>query len=390
MYGYLLSEDGECKMKIAIDLSPAVHGRAGLGRLAHELTAALLDLDTEHRFVAFYNAAAQAQVNPVFDRMAQSPLGLADKPWRLRVILAQLLRRPQERLVSGGGGPLDIFHATDHLLPYLPRTRTVFTLGDLTFLSHGHTHATLNRTFLRLMMPLFLRRADAIVAISDSTRREMERYYGPLTTPCHVIYPGAHNRFRPVTDAVVLAAARTRYRLPARFVLYVGTIEPRKNLPALMRAFQQVKVEGVKLVIGGKKGWMHAETFAQAQMLGLEDRVIFTGFVADDDLPALYTLAELFVFPSLYEGFGLPVLEAMACGTPVITSNLSSLPEVAGEAGLLVDPTDVADLATAIRRVLDNAGLRAAMAAKGVDQAARFSWQRAAVETLALYREIGT
>lgn len=377
-------------MKIAIDLSPAVHGRAGLGRLAHELTAALLDLDTEHSFVAFYNAAAQARVDPVFARMAQAPLGLADKPWRMRVLLAQLLRRPQEYLVSGGGGPLEIFHATDHLLPYLPHTRTVFTLGDLTFLSHSQTHAALNRTFLRLMMPLFLRRADAIVAISDSTRREMERYYGPLSTPCHVIYPGVHSRFRPVAHESVLADVRTRYNLPARFVLYVGTIEPRKNLPVLIRAYQQAAMTGVRLVIAGKKGWMYAETFAQVQALGLEDQVLFTGFVADDDLPTLYTLAELFVFPALYEGFGLPVLEAMACGTPVITSNLSSLPEVAGEAGLLVDPTDVADLATAIRRVLENVGLRMAMAKKGVAQAARFSWQRAAVETLALYREIGT
>ncbi len=376
-------------MNICIDLSPAVHGRAGLGRLAHELTAALLDLETEHRFVAFYNAATQAKVSPVFDRMAQAPLALADKPWRLQVLLAQLLRRPQERLVTGGDGPADIFHATDHLLPYLPHTRTVFTLGDLTFLSHGQTHATLNRTFLRLMMPLFLRRADAIIAISASTRREMERYYRPLPTLCHVIYPGVHSRFRPVTDEAVLADVRARYSLPARFVLYVGTIEPRKNLPALIRAYQQAAIADVRLVIAGKKGWMYAETFAQVQVLGLEDQVLFTGFVADDDLPALYTLAELFVFPSLYEGFGLPVLEAMACGTPVITSSLSSLPEVAGEAGLLVDPTDVAGLASAIRRVLDDAGLWGAMAEKGIAQAARFSWQRAAVETLALYREIG-
>lgn len=375
-------------MNICIDLSPAVHSRAGLGRLAHELTAALLALESEHSFVAFYNAAASAQVVAPFEQMAQIPLKTTDKPWRMGVLLAHLLRRPQEKLFAGSQRYVDVFHATDHLLPFLPNTRTVFTLGDLTFLSHAHTHATLNRTFLRLMMPHFLRRADGIIAISESTRRDMERHYGPLATPSRVIYPGVHKRFHPVTDEGLLDGVRARYQLPDRFVLYVGTIEPRKNLPVLLRAFQQAAVEGVKLVIGGKKGWMYAETFALAQSLGLAERVIFTGFVADDDLPALLSLADLFAFPSQYEGFGLPVLEAMACGAPVITSDISSLPEVAGDAALLVDPTDVNALAQAIRRVLGDAGMRSAMGEKGIRQAGRFSWQRCAQETLAFYEEI--
>lgn len=376
-------------MRIAIDLSPTVHGRAGLGRLAGEMTAALLALETEHRFVAFYNAAGRASVTPPFDKMAQASIPTADKPWRFQVLLAQWLRRSQRGLFADGGGPVDLFHATDHLLPFLPGTRTLFTLGDLTFLSHGHTHATLNRTFLRLMMPLFLRRADGIVTISRSTQQEMERYYGPLPTPSHVIYPGVDNRFQPVTDARAREAVRVRYRLPARFVLYVGTIEPRKNLPVLIRAFGQAGLQGVDLVLAGKKGWLYAETFAQVEALGLADRVHFTGFVDDADLPALLSAAELFVYPSLSEGFGLPVLEAMACGAPVITSNVSSLPEVAGDAGLLVDPLDVEALAAAMQTVLADPARREAMAAAGRRQAAGFSWQRCAQETLALYEEIG-
>ena len=381
-------------MNLCIDLSPAVHGRAGLGRLAHELTAALLALETEHTFCAFYNAVASAQVVAPFDRMAQIRLETADKPWRMGVLLAHTLRRPQEKLFTSAPFPVQLFHATDHLLPYLPQTPTVFTLGDLTFFSHAQTHARLNRTFLRLMMPLFLRRANGIIAISASTQRDMEAQYGPLSTPSRVIYPGVHSRFHPVEDDSRLAQVRARYNLPERFVLYVGTIEPRKNLPVLIRAFQQAALEdqaaldGVKLVIGGKKGWMYEETFAQVQALGLGDRVIFTGFVADDDLPVLLSLAELFVFPSQYEGFGFPVLEAMACGTPVITSNVSSLPEVAGDAALLVSPMDVAGVARAIRRVMGDAGLRMAMAEKGIAQAAGFSWARAARETLEFYQEI--
>lgn len=375
-------------MNLCIDLSPAVHGRAGLGRLAHELTAALLEAGTEHTFSAFYNAAATAQVVAPFDQMAQIRLETADKPWRMGVLLAHLLRRPQEKLLASAPRRVELFHATDHLLPYLPQTPTVFTLGDLTFLSHARTHARLNRTFLRLMMPLFLRRASGIIAISASTQRDMEAQYGLLATPSRVIYPGVHSRFHPVKDERLLAQVRARYNLPERFVLYVGTIEPRKNLPVLIRAFQQAAVESVKLVIAGKKGWMYEETFAQVQAVGLKDRVIFTGFVVDDDLPVLLSLAELFVFPSQYEGFGLPVLEAMACGTPVITSNLSSLPEVAGEAALLITPTDVAGLADAIRYVMGDAGVRGAMAEKGIAQAARFSWRRCAWETVAFYEEI--
>lgn len=381
-------------MNVCIDLSPAVHSRAGLGRLAHELTAALLELETEHSFSAFYNAAATAQVVPPFDRMAQIRLETADKLWRMGVLLAHLLRRPQEKLFASTARPLALFHATDHLLPYLPQTPTVFTLGDLTFLSHAQTHARLNRTFLRLMMPLFLRRTNGIITISASTQRDMESYYGPLPTLSRVIYPGVHSRFRPIKDENLLVAIRARYQLPARFMLYVGTIEPRKNLPVLIRAFQQASLEdpaalaGVKLVIGGKKGWMYEETFAQVQALGLENQVIFTGFVDDEDLPALLSLAELFVFPSQYEGFGFPVLEAMACGTPVITSNVSSLPEVAGGAALLVSPTDVAGLAEAMQHAMGDAGVRAAMAEKGIARAVHFSWQRCALETVAFYEEI--
>ncbi|MBX3052101.1 MAG: glycosyltransferase family 4 protein [Caldilineaceae bacterium] len=376
-------------MNICIDISPAVHGRAGLGRLANELTAALLALETKHNFSAFYNAAASARLVAPFDEMAQIPWQTGDKPWRMGVLLAHLLRRSQEQLFAGAERPVSLFHATDHLLPYLPHTATVFTLGDLTFLTHGQTHARLNRTFLRLMMPLFLRRANGIITISTSTQRDMEAQYGPLSTPSKVIYPGVHSRFHPATDGRWLAQVRARYGLPQRFVLYVGTIEPRKNLPFLIRAFQQAALEGAKLVISGKKGWMYEETFAQVQALGLAERVLFTGFVADDDLPALLSLAELFVFPSLYEGFGFPVIEAMACGTPVITSDTSSLPEVAGEAALLIDPTDVAGLAGAMARVMGDAGLRGAMAKKGMAQAAKFSWARAAQETVEFYTEIG-
>jgi glycosyltransferase involved in cell wall biosynthesis len=237
-------------------------------------------------------------------------------------------------------------------------------------------------------MPRFLRAADVIIAVSECTRRDAVRLYGIDQAKIRVVYEGVNPRFRPLDDREQLEALRHRYALPARFLLYVGTIEPRKNLPALFEAFKQIGLPGVKLVIVGKKGWLYDETFARLQALGLEREVVFTGFVPDDDLPGLYTLAEAFVFPSLYEGFGLPVLEAMACGTPVITGNVSSLPEVMGDAGILVAPGDVGGLVTALKRVLTDSHLRAQMSAKGLAQARKFTWEKAAQETLAVYRRV--
>jgi glycosyltransferase involved in cell wall biosynthesis len=170
-------------------------------------------------------------------------------------------------------------------------------------------------------------------------------------------------------------------------VLYVGTLEPRKNLPTLLQAFHQAALDGVQLVIAGKRGWLYGDTLAQIQNLGLTPKVRELGFVPEGDLPGLYTLAEVFAFPSLYEGFGLPVLEALACGTPVIASNTSSLPEVAGSAALLVPPDDVRGWVNALIQVMQNPALRADLQKRGPSQAALFTWETAAQQMRMLYRE---
>jgi glycosyltransferase involved in cell wall biosynthesis len=204
-------------------------------------------------------------------------------------------------------------------------------------------------------------------------------------------------RFRPAGPEA-LAAVRQKYDLPERFILYVGTIEPRKNLTALLEAYAALMerlsvcdlrpaLSDVRLVIVGKKGWLYEGFFRRLHELGLEDRVLFTGYVPDEDLPAIYSAADLFVFPSLYEGFGLPVLEAMACGTPVIASNASSLPEVAGEAGIMIAPHDVRGLAEAMERLLMDKQLRAELRARGLERAKQFTWERAAAMTLEVYQD---
>ena len=190
------------------------------------------------------------------------------------------------------------------------------------------------------------------------------------------------------TSAARLDEVRARYRLPDRFILGLGTLEPRKNFARLIAAFGQlVRETGLPhaLVIGGKPGWLYEDIYRQANQEDLAGRVLFPGFVADEDLPALYSLADVFVFPSLYEGFGIPVLEAMACGTPVVTSNNSSLPEAAGSAALMVEATDSTELAEAIAKVLNDTELRRRMIAAGYDQARRFTWQRSAQALLEAY-----
>jgi len=239
------------------------------------------------------------------------------------------------------------------------------------------------------MMPRFLQAADAVIAISESTRRDAIRLYGMDEEKIRVIYEGVSPRFC-VASPEAISVVRQKHSLPESFILSVGTIEPRKNLTSLLGAYRALKNQGAewKLVIVGKKGWLYEGFFSRLRELGLENEVIFPGFVPDEDLPAFYSAADLFVFPSLYEGFGLPVLEAMACGAPVITSNTSSLPEVAGEAALLVDPTSVEELAGGMRRVLESKELRDELRAKGPKQAAKFRWENAARETLSVYEAV--
>ncbi|MCC7355735.1 MAG: glycosyltransferase family 4 protein [Anaerolineae bacterium] len=372
-------------MRICVDVSAAVHHRAGLGRYAHELTAALLDVDAGDEYVVFYNRPARAQVAPPLDRLRHLTTNLPNKPWRLSALFAHFAGLPQDRLFPG----IDLFHAADHLLPRFSRARSVFTLHDLAFRFYPETHTALNRWFLNVMMPRFLRSADAVIAVSEHTKRDAVRAYEIDEAKVRVIYEGVHPRFRPA-DPEAMEAVRRKYGLPDRFILSVGTIEPRKNLDTLLAAYRLLRGQGTahKLVVVGKKGWLYEGFFRRLRELGLEGEVIFPGFIPDNDLPAFYSSAELFAFPSLYEGFGLPPLEAMACGAPVVCADSSSLPEVVGDAALLLPPLDVVAWAEAMRRLACDADLRATLRARGPARARRFSWERAARETVEVYRRV--
>ena len=368
-------------MTIYLDVSAAVHRRAGLGRYAESLTRALVAADSS-RFALFYNRERGVEPLEGLEHLSARTVGLGYKPWRMLVWLGQLVRIGFDRLLPGA----ELFHATEHLLPPLRSIPTVLTVHDLIFRHLPAHHKRLNRWYLNLALPLYCRRAAHIIAISEHTRRDLIAAYGLGPEKITVIYEAAAPRFRPQSPQTV-AAVRARHSLPDRYLLFIGTIEPRKNLTRLLAAFETIHDEGLTdgLVIVGRRGWLYDDFFARLEESPAREAVILPGYVPDEDLPAICAGAQALALPSLYEGFGLPVLEAMACGTPVVTSNASSIPEIGGDAPLYFDPTDVEAITETFRRLLRDADLQERLRARGLAQAARFSWQRAAVETEAVY-----
>jgi glycosyltransferase involved in cell wall biosynthesis len=261
----------------------------------------------------------------------------------------------------------------------------VVTVHDLSFLFYPHSFRPLRRSYLRVFARMSVRRARRVIAVSESTKRDLVEIYGISPAKIDVVHNGVDASFQPLPADQVAEFCRQR-GLPDRFVLFVGTLEPRKNVSRLIEAYAKLPKERPPLVLVGGKGWFYDEIFGRVEVLGLTDKVHFAGFVPAEDLPLWYNAADLFVYPSIYEGFGLPPLEAMACGTAVITSTASSLPEVVGKAGKLVDPTDTDALATAMEQVLVDRDLQEQMQATGLVQARGFSWENAARETVHCYR----
>ena len=374
-------------MRICIDISPAAHRKAGLGRHARELAERAHRLDILNDYTLFTYQPSRGHVPPSLAHLPTYSVPWPAKPWRMSVLLAHYARVPQDGLVPG----VALFHGTDHLLPYFRRIRTVFTLHDLIPLLFPEFHLPLNRWFLNLMFPRFLRRADAIVAVSECTKKDAIRIYGTPEEKITVIYNGVDARFHPVRDAETLRRVRAAYRLPEAYILYVGTIEPRKNLARLLDAYHALRQAGYphKLAIVGAKGWLYQPVFDRIAALGLQDEVIFPGYIADEDLPAVYSGAALFAFPSLYEGFGIPPLEAMACGVPTLVSDTSSLPEVVGDAALQVSPTDTGAIKAGMERILSDAALARQLAGRGPERARMFTWDKAARQLVDLYHAVG-
>ncbi len=289
------------------------------------------------------------------------------QPWTLRRIGAHLV------------------HGPAFVGPLLAPCPVVITIHDLSFIRFPTLFRPANRLYLTVLTRLSARRARRLIAVSAHAAAETTRLLGVPSERIDVVYHGVDPAFHPL-PADEVAVFRQRQGLPERFVLCVGTLEPRKNQTRLVEAFARIHDGQVKLVLVGGKGWLYDELFTRVEALGLSKEIIFPGYVMNDELPLWYNAATILAYPSLYEGFGMPVLEAQACGTPVLTSNVSSLPEAAGDAASMVDPYDVEALAAELDRLLTDKPLRHELRKRGLAHASQFTWPLMAQETADVYR----
>ncbi len=298
-----------------------------------------------------------------------------------QTILPRLLRRDG----------IQVFFSPAFILPVLWNGAGVVTVHDLNFEVSPQTIHPVRRAYLRAITRRSVRHARAVIAISGATREDIMRFYGVHTGKIAVIPYGLDGFFNPDNARQLEPIVRERYRLPEEFLLFVGTLEPRKNLLRLLEAYALALRQSSlpPLVLAGAPGWQHERIRAQARWLGIEEKILFAGYVPREHLPGVYASARALLYPSLYEGFGLPPLEAMGCGTPVLVSNLSAMPEVVGDAGLLVDPFNVPEMAEGIVRVTWDDALRRQVVERGRERALRFRWDESARQTLSVIERAG-
>ncbi len=355
---------------IGIDYTPAYEQGGGIGRYVRELIAALAQQDHDNDYRLFVTGANAKPLPPLPGPNFKWAASRIAPIWFARMWHRARLPLPVEWWV----GPVALYHATDFVLPpTLHKTQTVLTVHDLSFVRAPEAASPALKRYLDQVVPRSVHRANHILADSQATKDDLIALYDVAPEKVTVLLSGVNPRFQRGRDASILDAVRTRYGIgDVPFILSVGTVQPRKNYERLIEALAALPADlhGVHLVIAGGRGWLQESIFAAVKRLGLKDRVHFIGFADDADLPALYSAARCLAFPSLYEGFGLPVLEAMACGTPVVTSNVSSLVEVAGDATLLVDPFSVEQIIAALTR------------------ASRFTWEKAAVQLRDVYHQL--
>lgn len=283
---------------------------------------------------------------------------------------------------------IDVVHATVNVSPVLTSRPSVVTVHDLAFLRFPDQYPGIKQRYLTVLTRRSVEHATRVIAVSENTRSDVLHFYD--IDPEHVIVVpnGVDPSMTPITDERKLEAFRRRHGLPHEFILFLGTLQPRKNLIALLRAWAELDArERLPLIVVGAQGWMYEPIYDEARSLGVAGHIVFKGFAEPEELVSWYSAATMFVYPSLYEGFGMPVVEAMACGTPVIASNASSLPEVAGDAALLVDPWDVQGLGEAIEQLTNDRQLRDDLSRRGIEQSAKFSWARTARKTADVYRQ---
>ena len=375
------------KMKILVDATGVARQKAGVGVYARNLIDKLTDVNRDSEFVV----VAQDD-DPELDFSGRPSVTMIRVPAKFfrKLPLRFLLEQFYLPCLLWWRG-IEVVHSLHYAFPYVTfGTRRVVTIHDMTFFSMPEVHERIKVLYFRFFIRAAVRSAEAIIFISKSAQEDCIARLGQPSGLYRVIPHGKDESLNPRLDAPKIAPIRQKYGLPDRFVLYIGTLEPRKNLDRLLIAFSQIAATdaSIGLVIAGKMGWMMGSLSGIVERLGLNKRVVFTGFILEEEKPALLSNCAVFVYPSLYEGFGLPVLEALACGAPTVTSNVSSLPEVAGDAAILIEPLDTAALASAMGALLCDRALQETLRSRGVERAKLFTWSKTADSTTDLYQSL--
>ncbi len=364
-------------MLIGIDASrTTIARRTGTEVYSLQLIRHLVRLRPDWQFRLYFNQAPSDEAIPTATHVEWRIIPFPRLWTHLRLSAEVTLRPP------------DLLFVPAHVLPILHPRRSVVTVHDVGHRYHPEAHPPAQRHYLEWSTRYHTRAATHLLADSQATRNDLIRFYNADPTRITVVHLGIDADFRPVQDPAQIAAVKAKYGIKQPYILYLGTLQPRKNLTRLIQAFARLQREDITLVLAGKQGWLSEDLQAQAQATGVGTRVLLTGFVDDADRPALYSGATLFVMPSLYEGFCFPVLEAMACGTPVVCSNVASLPEVGGDAARFFDPTDVEAMATAIAQTLDDPFRCAHMRARGLEHSKTFTWERCARQTATVLEQV--
>lgn len=369
-------------MRVGFDATTLTMQRTGIGRYTLELLHALVrhEADLELVLMAHRSLDADLSNNGVATLRRLRGPGLPVKLAWMQTLLPVRLAAAR----------LDVCHFTNYHAPLASPLPMIVNLHDMSLILEPRRHPLRRVLTMRPFLRAVARRAAAVVCLTESARADAIETLDIEPARVHAIPAAPSACFVPITDPGVLHETAERYGLAPGFLLFVGTIEPRKNLVRLVEAYSRLRSDGFDrpLVLAGTLGWRYADLLERIDALGLEDAVRLLGFVPDDDLPLLLSLAGAFVYPSLYEGFGLPIIEALACGTPTVTSDRGAMAEVAGDAALLVDPTDVGALTIALSQALNDNATRTRLRAQGPLRAAEFSWERAAHQTAALYRAV--
>jgi glycosyltransferase involved in cell wall biosynthesis len=374
-------------VKVAIDVRTVTPVRSGVGNYVLHLFNGLREVAPNDDFFLIGQQRNLEVIDPHYPahQTHKTKISHENHPvgdlWE-HFLLPRILKRHE----------VSLLHGPATLVPLSQGSYgTVVTIHDLVAFLFPETIPKKYAYYMRWLLKRVVKRADRIISVSENTKQDLVEVLGVDPKRISVVYEAAQPMFKHIDDPLILADVKSRYGIDGPFFYHVGNIEPRKNLVRLIRAYLQLREKvgrQVKLVISGQKGWLTGQLYRGFTGLDLDDDVIFTGYVPHSDLPLLMNAAQAFIFPSLYEGFGLPVLEAMKCGTPVLTSNISSLPEIVGHAAILVDPYDEESIAHGMEQLVEDGELSARLANDGLEQSSLFSWKKAAAETLKIYKQV--